>query len=96
MKDLPLGGSTTCRRESLELIVFVVYLRTVHEDAARQLKLKPRSCGGFLMEKEPSQSEQEKSSSTDDDAYEPLDATQESLNTSSSLLGCSPLKPDSQ
>ena len=74
-----------------------MYLRTVDEDAARRLKLKPgQKLCRFCYEKEPSQSEQEQRSSTDDDTYEPLDATQESLNTSSSLLGCSPLKPVSQ
>ena len=74
-----------------------MYLRTVDEDAARQLKLKlgQKLCR-FCYEKESSQSEQEQRSSTDDYAYEPLNATQKSLYTSSSLLGCSPLKPVSQ
>ena len=41
----------------------------------RELKLKPgQKLCWFCYEKEPSQSEQEQRSSTDDDAYEPLDA----------------------
>ena len=77
------------------LIVLVVYLRPVDEDAARRLKLKPgQKLYQFCYEKEPSQYEQEQRSSTDDDVYELLDATQESLNTR--LLGCSALKPVSQ
>ena len=50
---------------------FIVYLRTVDEDAERRLKLKPgQKVCQFCYEKEPSQSEQEQRSSTDDDAYD--------------------------
>lgn len=78
-----------------QCIYFVESLRAIDEDTAKQLNLKP---GQKLC---PTCNVKYKrhdyiSSSTDIDEFEPLTTAQQSLDTSSSFLGLSPIKSVSQ